>query len=111
MSSEASNTWFVVDKEGLRKTLSRKGKAFAIYELLQNGYDENSTKLEVTLTEPKNGKSVLTCIDNAPRACTFEPRIGLQVKFRIAPGPRGLMAIDVELLEDSGLEALAGGVL
>jgi len=43
--------WFVVDKEGLRKTLERKGKAFAIYELLQNGYDENSTKVEVTLTE------------------------------------------------------------
>ncbi|HVS89740.1 MAG TPA: hypothetical protein VHF01_16155 [Candidatus Acidoferrum sp.] len=61
-----SPSWFVVDKEGLRKTLSRKGKAFAIYELLQNGYDENSTRLEVSLTEPKNGKSILTCIDNAP---------------------------------------------
>jgi hypothetical protein len=61
-----SQPWFVVDKEGLRKTLSRKGKAFAIYELLQNGYDENSTKVEVTLTEPRNGKSILTCVDNAP---------------------------------------------
>jgi hypothetical protein len=61
-----SESWFVVDKEGLRKTLSRKGKAFAIYELLQNGYDEASTKLEVTLTEPKNGKSTLVCIDDAP---------------------------------------------
>jgi len=58
--------WFVVDKEGLRKTLERKGKAFAIYELLQNGYDENSTKVEVTLTEPRNGKAILTCVDNAP---------------------------------------------
>lgn len=65
-SKTASESWFVVDKEGLRKTLSRKGKAFAIYELLQNGYDEHSTKLEVTLTEPTNNKSVLTCIDNAP---------------------------------------------
>jgi hypothetical protein len=37
---ERKQPWFVVDKEGLRKTLSRKGKAFAIYELLQNGYDE-----------------------------------------------------------------------
>jgi hypothetical protein len=63
---EHSQPWFVVDKEGLRKTLSRKGKAFAIYELLQNGYDENSTRLEVSLTVPKNGKSILTCIDNAP---------------------------------------------
>ncbi len=63
---EDNQPWFVVDKEGLRKTLSRKGKAFAIYELLQNGYDEASTKLEVTLTEPKNGKSTLVCIDDAP---------------------------------------------
>ena len=59
--------WFVVDKEGLRKTLSRKGKAFAIYELLQNAYDEASTNVEVTLTVPKNGKSVLTCTDNSPK--------------------------------------------
>jgi hypothetical protein len=63
---KGSQSWFVVDKQGLRKTLSRKGKAFAIYELLQNGYDENSTKLEVTLTEPRNGKSMLTCMDDAP---------------------------------------------
>ena len=63
---DRSQPWFVVDREGLRKTLSRKGKAFAIYELLQNGYDEASTKLEVTLTEPKNGKSTLVCIDDAP---------------------------------------------
>jgi hypothetical protein len=63
---DPSQPWFVVDKAGLRKTLSRKGKAFAIYELLQNGYDENSTRVEVTLTEPRNGKSVLTCVDNAP---------------------------------------------
>jgi hypothetical protein len=58
--------WFVVDKEGLRKTLSRRGKAFAIYELLQNAYDEASTKVDVTLTAPKNGRSVLTCTDNSP---------------------------------------------
>jgi hypothetical protein len=64
---EGSQAWFVVDKEGLRKTLSRKGKAFAIYELLQNAYDEASTKVEVTLTEPKNGTSVLTCTDDSPK--------------------------------------------
>ncbi len=61
-----SQPWFVVDKEGLRKTLSRKGKAFAIYELLQNSYDENSTKVDVVLTEPRSGKSILTCVDDAP---------------------------------------------
>ncbi len=58
--------WLVVDKEGLRKTLERKGKAFAIYELLQNAFDEASTKVTLTLTPPKDGKSVLTCVDDAP---------------------------------------------
>ncbi len=62
--------WFVVDKEGLRKTLERKGKAFAIYELLQNGYDEASTKVSVTLTPPVNGRSTLICIDDAPLGYT-----------------------------------------
>src|ERR1700676_639464 len=59
-------SWFIVDKEGLRKTLSRKGKAFAIYELLQNAFDEASTKVEMTLTTPNDGGSVLTCIDDSP---------------------------------------------
>ncbi len=62
--------WFVVDKEGLRKTLERKGKAFAIYELLQNGYDEASTEVSVTLSQPVDGKSTLICIDDAPLGYT-----------------------------------------
>lgn len=65
-----SQPWFVVSREGLRKTLERKGKAFAIYELLQNAFDEESTKVAVTLTEPKNGKSTLTCVDDAPLGYT-----------------------------------------
>lgn len=58
--------WLIVSKEGLRKTLERKGKAFALYELLQNGFDEDSTKVLLTLTKPVNGKSTLTCVDDAP---------------------------------------------
>jgi hypothetical protein len=58
--------WLEVDIDGLRKTLTRKGKAFAIYELIQNAWDEDA-EVTVTLTPPdKNGRSVLTCVDNAP---------------------------------------------
>jgi hypothetical protein len=65
---DVGQSWFVVDKEGLRKTLSRKGKAFAIYELLQNAYDEAPTQVDVTLGAPdKHGNSTLTCTDNSPR--------------------------------------------
>ena len=43
------------------------------------------------------------------KACTFEPKVGLLVQSRIAPGPKGLMAVDVNLLDvDSGLEVLSG---
>ena len=42
------------------------------------------------------------------KACTFEPKVGLLVQFRIAHGPQGLMAVDVNLLADSGLEVLSG---
>ena len=65
-AGNSSQPWFVVSKEGLRKTLERRGKSFAIFELLQNGYDEDSTKVSLTLTEPKSGKSTLTCVDDAP---------------------------------------------
>lgn len=60
------SSWLEVDVDGLRKTLSRKGKVWAIHELIQNSWDAEATQVNVTLTRPKNGTSTLTCIDNAP---------------------------------------------
>jgi hypothetical protein len=60
------STWLEVDVEGLRKTLVRKGKAWALFELIQNSWDANSTEVKVTLTQPKNGLSKLVCVDNSP---------------------------------------------
>jgi len=34
------NTWFEVDKQGLAKILERRGKEFALFELVQNAWDE-----------------------------------------------------------------------
>ena len=59
-------SWLEVDVDGLRKTLSRKGKVWALHELIQNSWDAEATEVNVTLTRPKNGTSTLTCIDNAP---------------------------------------------
>lgn len=42
--------WFTVDKEGLAKLLERKGKAFIIFELLQNCWDTDATYVDVQLT-------------------------------------------------------------
>jgi cold shock CspA family protein len=40
------------------------------------------------------------------RACSFEPKVGLQVQFRIAPGPRGPMAVEVEIVTPSIVDVL-----
>ena len=41
--------WFDVSKKGLAKLLQRRGRAFAILELIQNAWDEATRVLEVTL--------------------------------------------------------------
>lgn len=57
--------WVDVDMDGLRKVLERRGKELAVYELVQNAWDENVTKVEVTLTRPVNGKSELVVTDDS----------------------------------------------
>lgn len=58
--------WVDVDMDGLRKVLERRGKELALYELVQNAWDENVTKVEVTLTRPVNGRSELVVTDDSP---------------------------------------------
>jgi len=61
--------WFDVDKQGLAKILARKGKEFAIFELLQNAWDEDgTTTVDVTLLPVKDHprQAFLRIADNAP---------------------------------------------
>lgn len=59
---------FEVDKEGLRKLLSRRGKQFAVLELVQNALDEDITKVTVELTPAKKRATwTLTVSDDNPR--------------------------------------------
>jgi len=37
--------WVDVDMDGLRKILERRGKELALYELVQNAWDENVTNV------------------------------------------------------------------
>ena len=61
------NCWLDIDKEGLRKSLGQKDKVFLLTEMVSNAWDENITKVEVTLTRPnKNNHSWLRVIDNSP---------------------------------------------
>lgn len=43
--------WFKVDRDGLRKIIERRGKSIIISELLQNAWDESSTRVTVTLVK------------------------------------------------------------
>jgi len=66
-NNQTASSWLEIDIVGLRRTLERKGKAWAIFELVQNAWDTDATRVDVTLTKPnKNGMSTLTCGDNAP---------------------------------------------
>jgi hypothetical protein len=49
-------SWFDVDKKGLAKLLERKSKSFILFELLQNAWDQNVTKIDATLVPTGEGR-------------------------------------------------------
>jgi hypothetical protein len=59
--------WVNVDLTGLRKLLSRRGKEFILYELVQNAWDENSTTVNISLPRPQHGITRLVVTDDSPR--------------------------------------------
>ena len=64
---KTGNNWFEVDKEGLARVLERKGKEFALFELIQNAWDEPGVlKVNVTLEYLGWNKSRLIVEDDAP---------------------------------------------
>lgn len=59
--------WFKVDKEGLAKLLERRGKEFALFELLSNAWDTSATAVRVTFHPvPGKAKAELTVEDDDP---------------------------------------------
>ncbi len=61
--------WFEINKAGLAKILARKGKEFALFELIQNAWDEDGvTEVKVTLKSiPSSpGYALLAVEDDAP---------------------------------------------
>lgn len=60
------NEWFAIDRAGLGALLERKGKWFAILELLQNCWDEKGvTTVQVELVSLERGKARLWVTDNS----------------------------------------------
>ncbi len=62
------NKWFEVDKEGMSKILARRGgKAFIVFELIQNAWDQDTTIVSVTLKPvPNRPIACLIVSDNDP---------------------------------------------
>jgi hypothetical protein len=62
-----TTNWFSVDKEGLAAILERRGKAWAVLELIQNALDTASPTVDVTLTPvPGAPQVMLTVTDEDP---------------------------------------------
>lgn len=59
--------WFAVDKKGLAQLLERRGRSFAVLELISNAWDQNVTRVDVTLTAlPARAKYELVVTDDDP---------------------------------------------
>lgn len=59
--------WFDIDKEGLAQIMARKGKEFALFELVQNAWDEPGvTQVQISLNCETPTYSRLTVRDDSP---------------------------------------------
>lgn len=67
-SKQTRKNWFETDKDGLAKLVADRPKSFIVYELLQNGWDEDgAARVDVTLEKlPGRPRAVLTVADDAP---------------------------------------------
>jgi Histidine kinase-, DNA gyrase B-, and HSP90-like ATPase len=57
--------WIDVDINGLEKILARRGKVFIAHELIQNAWDEQTTRVDVRLSRPEQGKSRIVVTDDS----------------------------------------------
>jgi hypothetical protein len=68
MTTKKQANWFDIDRAGLAKLLERRGIEFAVFELIQNAWDEAGvSRVEVNLqASDERGYSLLTVEDDAP---------------------------------------------
>lgn len=62
------NSWFAVDKDGLRKLIDARGKSFAIFELVQNAWDTAAENVSIRVEKlPGRPFAEVIVIDDDPR--------------------------------------------
>lgn len=66
MAKPATLPTFEVDKKGLAQLIADRPKAFIVYELVQNAWDEASTRVEVTISMVGSSRCSITVTDDNP---------------------------------------------
>lgn len=56
--------WFNVDKKGLAKLMEGRGKAFVLYELVQNAWDEAAKSVEVLIQRVEGTRNVQILVED-----------------------------------------------
>jgi hypothetical protein len=111
--------WFEVDRKGLAKILERRGKSFAILELIQNAFDEDIESCAVRV-EPIEGTSRvrLTVEDDSPegwRNLSDAFTLFADSKKKTDPTKRGRFNLGEKLLiaicDEVRITSTVGGLL
>ncbi len=63
--------WFEVDKQGLANLVQRKGKAWVLLELIQNGWDTSARNVSVDLKPDGRGRALISVTDDDPEGFRF----------------------------------------
>ena len=102
VAAPANRQWFDVDRTGLQKILKRKGIEFALYELVQNAWDESGvTRVQVDFTHEKGNTAHLVVGDNAPegfRNISDAYTLFAESYKKADPGKRGRFNIGEKLV-------------
>lgn len=58
--------WFAVDKAGLAQLLEKRGRAFAVCELIQNAWDQQVSEVIVTISRETSRTYTISVVDDDP---------------------------------------------
>jgi len=57
-------SWFEIDKDGLAKILQKRGKSFALFELVANAWDTKARNVKVSLSPLANASKVQVIVED-----------------------------------------------
>src|SRR5215469_2881617 len=110
--------WLEVDLAGLERILSRRGKEFVLYELVQNAWDERCTEVKISLPKPDRGKTHLVVSDDSPHGfCNLTHTFTLfaESNKKEHPQQRGIFNAGEKLVlaccEEASVISTRGGVV